>query len=471
MAQKRRFAQVGLGSRSWMYSFAIVDKYREACDLVALCDSNPGRVALRKAWAEEQGANVKGYTEDQFDGMIRECKPDVVVVTTKDATHDRYIVRAMELGCDVVTEKPMTTDDVKCQRIIDTVAHTGKQCKVTFNYRYSPPRTQVKDLLMSGAIGDILSVDFHWMLDTSHGADYFRRWHRRKENSGGLMVHKATHHFDLVNWWLSSIPVSVYASGHRRFYTPKQAERYGLHDRAERCLECPESDRCPFYLDLAGNERLKELYLDQERYDGYHRDGCVFSAEIDIEDSMNVVVDYASGAKMSYSLNAFLPWEGYYIMFNGSKGRLEHYARETVYISGDGSIPGEMLPDATTITVYPHFGTPYSVEVWEGQGGHGGGDILLLEDVLLPEKREDKYRRAADQRSGAYSILTGVAANKSIATGERVVIDDLVQNIGVPDYPPMPSPDEPIDLSGARPQRMRYRQVRQMQEDARAQKA
>ena len=77
---------------------------------------------------------------------------------------------------------------------------------MTFNYRYSPPRTQVKDLLMSGVIGDILSVDFHWMLDTHHGADYFRRWHRNKQNSGGLMVHKATHHFDLVNWWLSSVP-------------------------------------------------------------------------------------------------------------------------------------------------------------------------------------------------------------------------------------------------------------------------
>jgi predicted dehydrogenase len=76
---------------------------------------------------------------------------------------------------------------------------TGRNCRVTFNYRYSPPRTQVKDLLMAGTIGDVLSVDFHWMLNTLHGADYFRRWHSRKEFSNGLMCHKATHHFDLVN--------------------------------------------------------------------------------------------------------------------------------------------------------------------------------------------------------------------------------------------------------------------------------
>jgi len=462
---KRRFVQVGTGSRSWMYSTAIVQTYADACELVGVCDSNAGRMTQRLEWAKAQGQDVVGYTDDQFDQMIAERKPDVVVVTTRDCYHDKYIIRAMELGCDVVTEKPMTTDEVKCQAIIDTQRRTGKQCLVTFNYRYSPPRTQVKDLLMSGVIGDVLSVDFHWMLDTSHGADYFRRWHRNKANSGGLMVHKATHHFDLVNWWLSSIPTAVYASGHRRFYTPKQAERYGLTKRGERCYGCAEAGRCPFYLDLPRNERLRALYFETENYDGYYRDRCVFSDQIDIEDSMNVVVDYASGAKMSYSLNAFLPWEGYYIMFNGSRGRLEHVMRETVYISGDGSIPGEMMAEGTSITVYPHFSTPYSVDVWQGKGGHGGGDILLLADVLLPERQPDKYLRAADQRSGAYSILTGVAANKSMATGQRIDIASLVQNIGMPDYPPMPSADEPIPLPTNIGQRMRHAEAQQRQRD------
>ena len=183
---------------------------------------------------------MKAYPAHQFDAMILENKPDVVIVTTKDCFHDQYIVRAMELGCDVITEKPMTTDDKKAQRIIDTQRETGKNCRVTFNYRYSPPRTQMKAILMSGVIGEILSIDFHWLLDMHHGADYFRRWHRNKENSGGLMVHKATHHFDLINWWLSSVPESVFAQGQRRFYTPQTADRYGLTNRTERCLTCPE---------------------------------------------------------------------------------------------------------------------------------------------------------------------------------------------------------------------------------------
>src|SRR3972149_628918 len=186
----------------------------------------------------------------------------------------------------------MTITAGKCQKIIDTIQETGKRLRVTFNYRYSPPRTQIKHLLLSGVIGQILSVDFHWLLDFSHGADYFRRWHREKENSGGLLVHKATHHFDLVNWWISSIPVSVYATGHRRFYTPRQAEVFQLHNRSERCLGCAEMNRCNFYFDLRKYEDLTRLYLDNEQFDGYFRDRCVFSDQIDIEDSMNLLVEY-----------------------------------------------------------------------------------------------------------------------------------------------------------------------------------
>jgi predicted dehydrogenase len=299
---------------------------------------------------------------------------------------------------------------------------------------------------MSGVIGDVQSVDFHWLLDIHHGADYFRRWHRNKSNSGGLMVHKATHHFDLVNWWLSTVPKSVFASGSRKFYTPQTAERYGLHRRSERCLDCPEAGRCPFYLDLRSISGLKDLYLRNESYDGYFRDQCVFSDRIDIEDSMNLVVNYESGTSMSYSLNAFMPWEGYIVAFNGSRGRLEHKCMETVYISGDGSVPGALQSDGTTIRVYPHFEAAFEVPVWGAEGGHGGGDALMLKDIFQPEAAADKYLRAADQRAGAYSILTGIAANRSLASGQLVQVSDLVQRVGSPSTTVMPTAAWPLPL-------------------------
>ncbi|MDO8631599.1 MAG: Gfo/Idh/MocA family oxidoreductase, partial [Phycisphaerales bacterium] len=232
---RRRYAIVGLGSRRELYQDGIEKVHQRWAALVAVCDSNPGRVELARRRSAENGAPVPpGYLAADFSRMLRECRPDVVIVTTSDATHHVYLVQAMEAGCDVITEKPMTTGAAQCSQILDTSRRTGRRCRVTFNYRYSPPRSQVKDLLMSGEIGDVLSVDFHWLLNTHHGADYFRRWHAQKKNSGGLFVHKSTHHFDLVNWWLGAVPVAVVATGKREFYTPAMARRMGLSGPHER---------------------------------------------------------------------------------------------------------------------------------------------------------------------------------------------------------------------------------------------
>jgi predicted dehydrogenase len=436
---KKRIACVGMGQRfEWFYRLILTELYRETWDIVALCDINPGRLQMNAERINALGYRAKTYAHTQFDQLVAETRPEVVLVTSKDCTHDFYICRAMELGCDVITEKPMTMHEEKCQRILDTQKRTGRKCRVTFNYRYSPPRTQIKHLLLSGVVGEIRSVDFHWLLDTRHGADYFRRWHRQRANSGGLQVHKATHHFDLVNWWLSSVPETVYATGARNFYTPHTAARYGLANPARRCLDCSEHLQCPFFVDFRDYPDLVATFLNHENHDGYLRDACVFSPEIDIEDTLHAVVQYRSGVSMSYSLHAFSPWEGYIIAFTGSRGRLEHVCQETVYFSGDGSTPGELIPEGTTIKIYPHFKPGYSIEVWSSEGGHGGGDPRLAEDLFSETPPADPYLRAADQRAGAWSILTGVAANRSMEWGRPVRVDELVRGLDEPEYPPMP---------------------------------
>lgn len=442
---RRRYAIVGLGGRHIMYREAVLRTFADRCELAAVCDVNPGRVRLAQQAAEADGSRVPGYGAEAFDRLLAETRPDVVIVTSRDSTHDTYIVRALEAGCDVITEKPMTIDAARCRRILEACRRTGRHITVTFNYRYAPARTQVKELLLSGVIGEVLSVDFHWLLDVHHGADYFRRWHRQKAHSGGLLVHKATHHFDLVNWWLSTVPERVYAEGHRRFYTPATAQRYGLTRRAERCHGCPDAARCPFFLDLERYPNLKRLYLDCESYDGYLRDRCVFSEDIDIEDCVTVTVAYRSGAKMSYSLNAFMPWEGYIVAFNGTRGRLEHKCEETVYINADGSVPGALRREGTWIRIYPHWRPAYEVPVREADGGHGGADPVMLQYLFTPDQQPpDPLFRAADERAGAFSILTGIAANHSLREGRPVSLSELVSDLQLPLFPPMPQGDEPL---------------------------
>ena len=405
MPSVKRFALVGCGVRGInMYARPLSKYYGDVAELAAICDVNPVRLAACNGYIESP---VPAFTD--FDAMLKEIQPDTVIVATVDRTHHDFITRSLEAGAEAITEKPMTVDDEKCRAILEAERRTGKRVTVTFNYRYSPQHQQIKRLLMEGAIGRVLSVDFHWPLDYIHGADFFRRWHRRMENSGGLLVHKATHHFDLINWWLDSEPEEVFALGRRAFYGPTREER------GDRCLTCKHTSTCEFFFDLRAQDYMRALYLDAEGEDGYHRDGCVFDPEIDIYDTVSASVRYTSGAVMSYSLTAYAPWEGYQIVFNGTEGRLEVLFVERA----PGRQPGiEMM-------LHPLRQPARAIEPETGAGEHYGGD-RILRDHLFRGVASDPLGLQAGSRAGAVSILTGIAANKSIAEGRPVRISELL---------------------------------------------
>jgi predicted dehydrogenase len=223
-------------------------------------------------------------------------------------------------------------------------------------------------------------------------------------------VHKASHHFDLVNWWLDADPVEVTAAGSLRHYG--QAGPF----RHTHCRPCPHKARCAFHWDITQNQRLKELYVDCESADGYLRDGCVFRQDVDIPDTMNALVRYSNGVSMSYSLNAFMPFEGYRVAFNGTKGRLEvrDYERQ----------PWE-VPEETEIHVTTNFGQRVKVDLPKAEGGHGGGDDRLR-DLIFRNVSVPAHMRLPDSRAGAMSCLTGIAARRSADEGRPVKIAELM---------------------------------------------
>jgi predicted dehydrogenase len=425
---KTRYAIVGTGGRAEFFYGSMVKDFRDTSELVAICDINQTRMNFTNdllANKYEYHA-VPTYKADQFEEMIRNEKPDAIIVTTVDRTHHTYIIKAMELGCDVISEKPMTVDEEKCQEILDAIKRTGRQLRVTFNYRYAPHNTKIRELIMDGTIGDVHSVHFEWLLNTEHGADYFRRWHRDKRNGGGLLVHKSTHHFDLVNFWLGTQPETVFAMGDLMFYGKANAEKRGETKFYQRATGNEYAKEDPFALQLDKNAHLKGLYLDAEHEDGYQRDQSVFGDGISIEDTMGVMVRYKNKAILTYSLNAYLPWEGFNVNINGSKGRIEMKVVEKSYVNSGGDKADEGALKAKTITVFPMFAAPYQVEIEEGVGGHGGGDPVLLKDIF-DKPSDDRFNRAASHVDGAMSILTGIAGNISLRTGQPVAVDKLVK--------------------------------------------
>ena len=298
-AARKRVAMVGTGHRgTGFWGKTVVDNYSDVVEFVGLCDINPGRMAFARS---RMGVQCPTFTD--FTNMMKTVKPEVVIVTTMDSNHDQFIIKALEMGADVITEKPMTTDEMKCKAILDAEKRTGRKVTVAFNYRHGPHMMKIKELLAANRIGKVTSVDFNWMLNVYHGADYFRRWHGIMAKSGSLWVHKATHHFDLVNWWLNSEPVEVLATG--------ALEHYGKNNsfRGVKCRGCEFKDKCKFYRDITKEEWLNELYVKNEHHDGYLRDGCVWRKEIDIYDKMAAQIKYANGVTVNYSLTTYSPYE------------------------------------------------------------------------------------------------------------------------------------------------------------------
>lgn len=404
---RKIYVIVGASHRAmYMYAHQLSFTYTDVANLAGVCDPNPARAAY---FIKEAAPQATYYAD--FDRMLAEVKPDTVIVTTVDRYHHEYIIKALDAGCDVITEKPMTIDDEKANAILEAERRNGKRIRVIFNMRFGPFVERIKRAVMEGDVGEVYHVNLEYLLDTKHGADYFRRWHRQLKNSGGLLVHKATHHFDLMNWFIDQTPDTVFAQGSRRFYGPTRG------NRSERCLTCPHTATCGYAFDRTNEPEMQGLYFKAEHEDGYYRDGCVFSDEIDIMDTMSVTVRYAEGALLTYSLLAYSPYEGYRVTITGSKGRLE----AQTLLSG-------LYADSpfSTVRFYNRRGEEQIYNIPKLSGTHGGSDDLLL-PMLLSEQPEDPLHQLATSAAGIRSIMIGICANKSIADGKPHRITDYVQ--------------------------------------------
>lgn len=394
---------VGAGMRGY-YAFGkpIVDKYSDRVKIVGVCDPNVTRCEF---FRDKLDSEMKIYQD--FDLMMDELKPDSVIVTTPDCYHHEYIIRAMEKGCNVYTEKPMTIDEEKCRAIREAEKRTGKRVNVTFNCRFMPYFAKLKEILASGEIGRPLAIHYEYVLNTQHGGDYFKRWHRFMEMSGGMMVHKATHHFDVINWVLDDDPVSVSAQGARLYYGNEN------RPHGERCMTCPHKNTCESYKFIYNDDDMK-MYFKAEHEDGYQRDHCAFKADTDIYDSMSVSVAYKKGTLLTYSLNLFNTNEGYTIHIIGEKGRLE---MSTLW-GGDRNV----------FKLYFRDGSKKELSFPKAFGTHDGGDDRMR-DMLFGGLTDDPLGQCADSFAGIKSAMIGIAANKSIKEGVRVELTPILDEM------------------------------------------
>jgi predicted dehydrogenase len=418
-----------------MFARPLVQDFPETAELVALCDPNPKRMAA--ITAELGDAEPVHHTD--FGEMLRQADPDAIVVTTRDCHHAEYVIAALRAGKWVFSEKPLCTTARQCRDILAAAAESDGLCLVTHNARYSAAVARARELIGGGRLGHVTNMQYHETLDRCHGADYFRRWHRVKANSGGLLVHKASHHFDVLNFFAGANPAVRAAPAGSAVERPEWVNAtgslrfYGANGpfRGPRCSRCEHADRCDFHVDLTRRDTYRKLYFEAEGEDDYFRDGCVFDESIDIEDQMYVLLRYGSGLEVSYTLTAYCPYESERIVVEGTEGRLEYVqTKSTGWAMGSQHLPGIETIASESLKLYRPDEGIEEISLERGEGGHGGADPQLRRDFFGRDWCETPNEQMASVEEAAQAVLVGAAANESIATGRPVAVQELLKPEG-----------------------------------------
>lgn len=418
--KKVRYAVCGVSNRAiGMFVTPLMKKFGKMAELVALLDIDPLRFEICKEQVPET-AEVPGYLAGDFERMIAETRPDRLIVVCMDCHHVDYIVGGLRHNLDVISEKPMTTNTPDALRVLEAEAKSTGKVICTFNYRYNPVHRKLRELIIEKKIGRVTHVDLNWYIDIRHGSSYFNRWNRMRENSGSLSIHKASHHFDLVNWWVDGIPEMVHAFGALNHFGPdgvfNPSRRDGRH-----CGDCAEIMQCPYKARwmtrsdtiFVKDDHLNSFETKKKAYTDYRPDQCIFDSAINIHDTLIANVKYRNGVLLNYSANFSTPYEGYHLAINGTHGRLE--AHEF------GGAGGQALPNPFNgehyIDYFPIFAGRDRIHLPIATGGHGGGDPLIQEDIFLGENPDRKYDILAKSVDGLRAIAIGDAVFNSIVDG------------------------------------------------------
>jgi len=302
---------------------------------------------------------------------------DAVAVCVPDFLHEEVVVAALEAGKHVFQEKPMALTIEGCDRILQAWRQSGKRLMVGHNMRYMTWVRTMKDVIRRGQIGEPQGAWCHHYVGTG-GDWYFHDWHALRKNTTSLLLQKACHDFDVMQWLLSQWPQTVSAFGARQYFG-------GDRDPALTCSACPDQGRCP-------------------EFQTGSREQCVFRQTVDVEDHAVVNLVYDQGALGSYTQNHFLPHH--------------RYSRDHVVIGTEGVVwnsPGEDRVYVDTRRSWRGKWLEYSNQVYEMKpvrGGHGGADPEICQAFV--NHVLDGEELVATPPAARMAVAAGCQATRSI---------------------------------------------------------
>jgi len=386
-----RTAVIGLGGRGLYFCRSYSKDGHPGFDLRAVCDLNPA--CLDKV-RNRFGDSISYYTD--MHEMLAKTEIDAVLVTTNDPHHVAPTVAALRAGKHVLVEKPLCQSVAEAKLMIREARDSAGIFMIGFELRGVPVFRRLKQFAEEKRIGDIRIG--HAFDNVSVGGNYF--YHdpaKQKSFYKTLLLQKASHSLDLLNWLMGSHPVKVYAIGGLDFYG-------GDADPELRCRDCEKSPTCPYAVDYRRFKMDYDAVIEKQ-------DRCVWSREMDLNDNSELCISYANGGKATFHECHFTPEYTREFWLIGAKGKMYGYYDN----------PGRFLIRIE----YAHsrerrteeFKPPY-----EG-GGHGGGDANLQREFYRRIVEHDPPVEAVE--SAYYSTALAICAENSIESGMAVAIPPL----------------------------------------------
>ncbi|AWZ03905.1 MULTISPECIES: Gfo/Idh/MocA family oxidoreductase [unclassified Streptomyces] len=398
---------IGAGERGTGYARWALD-HPDRATVVAVAEP---REVRRTRFAATHGIAPEGAVADWKDVLARGKIADAVLICTPDRLHVEPAVAFAALGYPILLEKPMALDEDGCREIVAAVERSGVMLAVGHVLRYTPYTRTLKQLVDSGRIGDIVSVQHLEPVGFWHQAHSFVRgnWRRHDESTSMLMA-KSCHDLDWLQYIIGSPPARVSSFGRLSHFTAANRPA----GAADRCPDCAVEPGCPYSarrlyggmldrgehvwpLSVVVDEFTPSVLDDALRTGPYGR--CVYACDNDVVDHQVVAMEFPGGATATFTMTAFTELTNRRTRIFGTRGEL----------TGDGE----------TIRVYDFLTRAEETVTPAGQGGvtaadgHGGGDAGLMDAFVGAVATGDRGLVTSGARESLAGHLAVLAAERA----------------------------------------------------------
>ena len=411
-------AIIGLGGRGGEAYGRYIVQQKDKFKITHICDINHVRLNKYGDLFEVPQENRYDSEETFFEKKLS----DVLFITTSDGLHIRMAKKALYLGYDIVLEKPISDKVEELQELVELAHKTGRKIMVCHVLRYTAMMRKLKEILNSGAIGKLVSIDHTENVVYWHEAHSYVRGNWRNRNIAAPMIMaKCCHDLDLIQDFVGGKCSSVASMGSLAYFKPE----FKPEGAADRCVNCKYVDSCTYsakkiYIDMWENwgkpinsfpynlitdayPTTREALLESITTGPYGR--CVFACDNDVVDNQTVIMQFKNGVTATLKMEAFVKVGGRDIRFFGTEGELE--LRET-----EG-----------TITLKKYFGedTVWRIaDLTDDLEGHGGGDHRMIDELydIMTGKKPEVATSIDESIESHYMAL---AAEESRLAGGKLV--------------------------------------------------